>query len=123
MDDNPDAQVPEKYRSPGGLPVPGGGTLGGGCGSTADFNVASLTGAEETLLYGRAPESAEEVTIIIPGREQIRARARKSEASVPFKFFGVAVPDAPLKDVKAEAKAADGREVRPPRAVPTPGGP
>jgi hypothetical protein len=121
LDDDQGDAVPDSARAPGSLPVPGGGSLSGGCGNAADFDLITVTGSSETLLAGRAPESTDEVEISATGQPAKHVKAQQGPDGVRFKFFGASMSGR-LRNVKAKARDASGRELRS-RDVPTPGGP
>jgi hypothetical protein len=120
LDDKLSDSVPDSARAPDALPVPDGGALSGGCGSTADLDVVSVSASTETLLVGRAPEGAENVDVTAQGRGAKRVKTQRGPESVRFTFFGAALEGRP-KGVKVTARDKDGKELRS-KDVPTPGG-
>ena len=120
LDDKLSESVPESARAPGALPVPDGGALSGGCGSTADLDVVTVSAPSEMLLIGRAPEVAEDVDVTAQGRGAKRVKPQRGPEGVRFKFFGTALDGRP-KGVRVTARDGDGRELRS-KDVPTPGG-
>jgi hypothetical protein len=121
LDDPLDDQAPEAYRNEGAVPVPGGGTLSGGCGNDAELDVASVTASEEVLLYGRAPAAADAVEIEVGGRPERTVKLADAPEGTRSKYFGAAI-EARAGAVRARARDAGGRDVGT-RDVPTPGGP
>lgn len=109
-------QGPPESRSPAGIPVPGGGILGGGCGP-GDFNVGSVNGINETLIFGPAPDAAASVEVSASGGSPKRATPREA-AGAPGKYFGVAVSGR-HDGVTARAVSADGSQLKA-KAVPVP---
>ena len=120
LDDKLSESAPDSARVPDALPVPGGGALSGGCGSTADLDVISVSAPSEALLVGRVPETAENVDVTAQGRGALRVKAQRGPEGVRFKFFGAALDGRP-KGVKVTARDKDGEELRS-KDVPTPGG-
>jgi hypothetical protein len=119
LDDPLDDRAPEEYRREAGVPVPGGGTLSGGCGSEAELDLATVSAARETLVYGRAPQAADEVSIEVGGREARRVQLEDPPEGARSKYFGVAVASRE-GGIRARARDAAGNELRS-LDVPTPG--
>lgn len=112
-----DAPVaPPEGRSPAGIPVPGGGILGGGCGP-GDFNVGSVNGVAETLIFGPVPAGTARVEVSASGGGPKGATPRGA-AGAPGKYFGVAV-NGRHSNIEARALASSGSELKS-KAVPVP---
>lgn len=78
-----------------------------GCGGPSDLNVASLSGATRTVIYGRAPTEAAAIELTAHGGLTRRITPTASEAGARGKFFLVVLPPGE-RDVAVTAADAAG---------------
>ena len=110
-----EAAVPPEAKLDGNVPVPGGGSLAGGCGASGSMTATTLTGAEHTLVFGIARGDIERV-VVRGGGSSANARLF-SPPGVDVKAYAHTIRNGQTRGLEVSGRGRDGREVaaqRPP---------
>jgi len=110
--DPAEVATPGQYRVRNALPVPGDGSLAGGCGAEGALTASSLAAPDETLVYGRAPREAESVDVELPDGSRHAAQLYDGRIGATAQYYAVSVHGRQLAGLKAQARDADGRIVQ-----------
>ena len=113
--DPAEEQVPAGRRVSGSVPVPGEGSLAGGCGQSATLTADTLNAPERTLVYGIAPGGA--ATIAVEGRGRSANARTYSPPGLDIKAYAHSLARSDAGDLRVSARGRDGREIAAARAV------